>query len=176
MPKKAAVLLMKNGVQKMAPSERANVEAQLAQITDDLDGKEKRSGEDNARPDLIQDKFVLIAKKKKLEEILNKDDDLKAKNGGDRDRQQSEINELQELIRNGQLSAREEALMPKNSQDFEAAVKKQIAHQKAQLTRIQRWQQLKRMQEPENPMADNVALLRETKTVVRRGRPSKTAD
>lgn len=163
MPKKAAVALLKAGVKKMGSNDRKNIELEYAQIKSDLEGREGE-GTESSRPDLLQDKFRLVARKKQIEDILNKDDDLKAQNGGDRDRIQSRINDLEGKIHNGQLSAREEAVMPRNSQEFEMAVKKQIAHQKAHLGNIQEWQQLKRRQEPENPMADDVALLLDTKT------------
>ena len=158
MAKKAAVALLKAGVRKMAAHERKNMEAELAQIIGDLDSRDGKEG-DNARPDLLQEKFRLVARKKQIEEMLNKDDDLAAHTDGDKDRAWRRAKELQGKISNGQLSAREEATMPKNAQDFEMAVKKQIAHQKANLKDIQEWQQLKRRLEPDNPLADDVGLL-----------------
>ena len=158
MPKKAAVALLKAGVQKMGSNDRKMIEAEYAQIKSDLEGREGE-GTESSRPDLLQEKFRLVARKKQIEDILNKDDDLTSK-GGDKDRTWRRAKELAGKISNGQLSAREEAVMPRDSQSFEQAVKKQIAHQKAHLKDIQEWQQLKRRLEPENPMCDDVSLLK----------------
>ena len=163
MATKAAVALLKAGVVKMAAHERKGREEELAQIVSDLDSRDGKEG-DQARPDLLQEKFRLIARRKQIEEMLNRDDDLCAADGSDRDRIQSRVKDLEGRIRNGMLTAREEATMPRNAQEFEMAVKKQIAHQKAKLKDIQAWQQLKRRLEPENPMSDDVALLHNTKT------------
>ncbi len=158
MARKAAAALLKQGVRKMAASERKNLEAELAQIIGDLDSKGGQDG-DEARPDLLQEKFRLTARRKQIEDMLNKDDDLCAADGGDRDRLESRIKDLETRIKNGLPTARESAYMPRNAQDFEIAVKKTMAHQKAHLKDIQEWQQLKRRQEPENPMSDDVSLL-----------------
>ena len=158
MPKKAAVALLKAGVQKMGSNDRKTIELEYAQIKADLEGREGE-GTESARPDLLQEKFRLVARKKQIEDILNKDDDLCSK-GGDKDRAWRRAKELKDQISNGALSAREEATMPRESQSFEQAVKKQMAHQKANLKKIQEWQQLKRRIEPENPMCDDVMLLK----------------
>ena len=158
MARKAVTALLKAGVKKMGSNDRRVVEEELKQIADDLGGR--GNPEEESRPDLLQEKFRLVARKKQIEEMLNKDDDLVSSAPGDKDRTWRREKELRAEISNGQLTARQEATMPKNAQDFEIAVKKQIAHQKANLGKIQEWQQLKRRLEPENPMCDDVMLLK----------------
>ena len=112
MPKKAAVALLKAGVQKMGSNDRKTIELEYAQIKADLEGREGE-GTESSRPDLLQEKFRLVARKKQIEDILNKDDDLCSK-GGDKDRAWRRAKELKDQISNGALSAREEATMPRD--------------------------------------------------------------
>jgi hypothetical protein len=157
MANKVVATLIKEGVRKMGADERKRVVMELQEIEDTLSGRP--NGEENySKPQSLQNKPALIAKKKKLEEMLNKDDDLTAKDGNERDRINARVKELEEIIKKERLTRREEALKP-GSGDFEAAVQKQIWNEKNMGKLILEWQTLKRRLEPENPLADNVALL-----------------
>ena len=149
---------LREGAKKMGAKEREACEQELEQHKADLEGKEQEH--EGSRPDLLQEKLRIQKRVKFLEEMLNKDDDLKACSGAERDRLSKTAEELAAKIKNGNLSHREESYRSHVSpQDFELAVRKQIAHQRAQLKNIQAWQQIKRRLEPDNPMADNVGLL-----------------
>ena len=158
MARKITEALLRQGAKKMGAKEREACEDELANHKSDLAGKEQEH--EGSRPDLLQETGRIKHRIKFLEEMLNKDDDLKACSGAERDRLVKQADSLARTISNGMLSAREESTRQiKDPQAFELAVRKQIAHQRAQLQNIQAWQQIKRRLEPDNPMADNVGLL-----------------
>ena len=154
---KLGAVLQKMGVKVMSATERKGTEDELAQIKNDLN-PQGRDAESEAAPHLLKSRPAMIVRQRQLEEILNKDDDLRAHSGGERDRILSELKPLEEILKKERLTQRELALKP-GSGDFEMAVKKQMYDQKHNGANLLRWQQLKRMLEPDNPLADNVELL-----------------
>ncbi len=157
MARKTVVALQAEGAQKMGATERKAAEAELQQHMDDLAGK-AQDGE-GSRPDLLQDKGHILRRKRQLEEMLNKDDDLKAANGAERDRLVAQIKVLEGRIKKELPSDREQALRSVAGFDFEMAVRKTVSHQQMRGADIRLWQQLKRRLEPDNPLADDVGLL-----------------
>jgi hypothetical protein len=157
MTTKVAQTLRKEGVRVMGSNERKYLLDELERIKQDLDPNSK-TDETESRPGLLQNRPSMLARKKQIEEMLNKDDDIRAHSGGDRDRLVSEIRKLEDIIKKNRLTAREEALKP-GTMDFERAVEKQMYDQKHNGQNIIKWQQLKRMLEPDNPLADDVRLL-----------------
>ena len=158
MARKITEALLRQGAKKMGAKEREACEEELANHKADLAGKEQEH--EGSRPDLLQETGRIKHRIKFLEEMLNRDDDLKAASGAERDRLVKQAAELEVKIKKEMLTPRQEALRSHvNPQDFEMAVRQQMAHQKNQLKNIQAWQQIKRRLEPENPMADNVGLL-----------------
>lgn len=157
MPRKVVAALRAEGTQKMASGERKAVEDELQQLLNDLGGKQQ-DGE-GSRPELLQEKGRLLTRKRKLEEMLNKDDDLKASNGAERDRLHKQVKVLEEKIKKNLPTDREQARRQTAGFDFEMAVRKTVFSQKTNGADIRLWQQLKRQLEPENPLADDVGLL-----------------
>ena len=154
---KVAQLLVKSGVRVMGANERKDVEEKLKRINDDLDPNSK-SEETDSRPNLLQNKAAILLEKRKLEEMLNKDDDIRAHSGGDRDRLYAREKEIRAILKKDRLSVREVSLKP-GSSDFESAVRKQMYNETHNGKLILEWQQIKRRLEPENPLADDVGLL-----------------
>lgn len=157
MARKVVVALRAEGTQKMAAGERKAVEGELQQLVDDLGGKQQ-DGE-GSRPELMQEKGQLLTRKRRLEEMLNKDDDLKAANGAERDRIYKRVKVLEEKIKKNLPSDREQAQRSVAGFDFEMAVRKTVFSQQTNGADIREWQQLKRQLEPDNPLADDVGLL-----------------
>ncbi len=157
MARRAVVALRAAGVEKMGHTDRKAVEAELQSIMDDLNGKQQ-DGE-GSRPELLQEKGRILVRKKKLEEMLNKDDDLKANSGAERDRLVTQIRDLESRIKKNLPSDREQAYRGAAGFDYEMAVRKTVFSQKTNGADIRLWQQLKRRLEPDNPMADDVGLL-----------------
>lgn len=157
MARKVVAALRAAGTQKMGATERKAVEDELQQILNDLNGKQQ-DGE-GSRPELLQEKGRLLTRERKLEEMLNKDDDLKAANGAERDRLYKQVKALEESIKKNLPTDREQARRSTAGFDFEMAVRKTVFSQKTNGADIRLWQQLKRQLEPENPLADDVGLL-----------------
>ena len=157
MARKVVAALRSEGTQKMGATERKTVEEELQQLLNDLNGKQQ-DGE-GSRPELLQEKGRLLTRKRKLEEMLNKDDDLKASNGAERDRLYKQVKDLEEKIKKNLPDEREQARRSTAGFDFEMAVRKTVFSQKTNGADIRLWQQLKRQLEPENPLADDVGLL-----------------
>ncbi len=157
MTRRAVEALGREGTRKMAVVERQAIERELQEIIDDLSGRQQEG--EGSRPDLMQEKGRLLSRKKAIEEQLNRDDDLKANSGAERDRLVGEIKELEHRIKNGLPTEREQAVRSVNSSDYERAVQKTVAHQRSRGNDIRKWQELKRRLEPDNPMADDVGLL-----------------
>ena len=157
MARKVVVALTKMGAQKMGATERKAAEAELQQHMDDLAGK-SQDGE-GSRPELLQNKGHILVRKRQLEEMLNKDDDLKASSSAERDRLYSQVKVLEEKIKKNLPSDREQAKRQTAGFDFEMAVRKTVFSQKNDGADIRLWQQLKRRLEPDNPLADDVGLL-----------------
>ena len=164
MARRLAEAAMREGAQKMGAAERKACEAELMEIIESLkpvaNVGNKPQDEDVSRPELLQEKGRIQARKRFLEDLLNKDDDLKAVSGAERDRLMGRIRVLEDKIKREMPTDREQSLRVATSpQDFEAAVRKTVAHQRDRGNDIREWQQLKRRLEPDNPMADNVGLL-----------------
>ncbi len=157
MARKVVAALVSAGAQKMGATERKAAEAELQQIMDDLGGKQQ-DGE-GSRPELLQEKGRILVRRKKLEEMLNKDDDLKANSGAERDRLYRQVKALEEKIKKNLPSDREQGRRSTMGFDFEMAVRKTVHSQKTDGADIRLWQQLKRRLEPDNPLADDVGLL-----------------
>ena len=157
MATKVQEALIKSGVQKMSATERKAAEEELQRIMDDLNGKQQ-DGE-GPRPELLQQKGALLRKKRTIEERLNKDDDLKASSGAERDRIAARVKVLEGKIKREMPTEREQAQRSTAGYSFEMAVRKTVAHQKDRGADIREWQQLKRRLEPDNPLADDVGLL-----------------
>lgn len=157
MARKVVEALSRENAQKMGATERKAAEAELHQIMDDLGGK-AQDGE-GSRPELLQEKGRYLTRKRKLEEMLNKDDDLKAVSGAERDRLYSQVKILEERIKKELPSDREQSQRQTAGFDFEMAVRKTVSHQQTRGADIRLWQQLKRRLEPDNPLADDVGLL-----------------
>jgi hypothetical protein len=164
MARRLVEAALKEGAQKMGAAERKACEAELSEIIESLKPAanvgNKPQDEDVSRPELLQEKGRILGRKRFLEELLNKDDDLKAVSGAERDRLAGRIRVLEDKIKKEMPTDREQAFRSaKDPQDFEAAVRKTVAHQRERGNDIREWQQLKRRLEPDNPMADNVGLL-----------------
>ncbi len=157
MARKVVAALVKAGAQKMGATERKAAEAELQQHLDDLGGKQQ-DGE-GSRPELLQNKGQILIRKRQLEEMLNKDDDLKAASGAERDRLYKQVKDLEAKIKKNLPSDREQARRSTSGFDFEMAVRKTVFSQKTDGADIRLWQQLKRRLEPDNPLADDVGLL-----------------
>lgn len=157
MARRVVTALVKAGAQKMGATERKAAEAELQQHMDDLSGKAQEG--EGSRPELLQDKAAVLRRKKQLEEMLNRDDDLKAANGAERDRLVKQIKELEARIKKNLPSDREQALRSTVGFDFEQAVRKTVFSQRTNGADIRLWQQLKRRLEPDNPLTDDVGLL-----------------
>ncbi len=158
MARKIVEALAREGAKKMGANERKACEAELQQINDDLKGKTEEG--EGSRPEMLQEKGRILGRKRFLEEMLNKDDDLKAASGAERDRIFKKVEELELRIKKEQPTDREQAYRSaSNAQDFELAVRKTVAHQRQRGDDIRAWQQLKRRLEPDNPLADDVGLL-----------------
>jgi len=157
MARKVVAALVKSGAQKMGATERKAAEAELQRHMDDLAGKQQ--DHEGSRPELLQGKSAILIRKRQLEEMLNKDDDLKANSGAERDRLAKQVKELEERIKKNLPSDREQSYRQQAGFDFEMAVRKTVFSQKTNGAEIRLWQQLKRRLEPDNPLADDVGLL-----------------
>lgn len=157
MARRIVGALVREGAQKMGATERKAAEAELQQHLDDLGGK-AQDGE-GSRPELLQNKGAILIRKRQLEEMLNKDDDLKANSGAERDRLYAQVKVLEDRIKKELPTDREQAYRGTAGFDYEMAVRKTVAHQKTRGADIRLWQQLKRRLEPDNPLADDVGLL-----------------
>ena len=157
MARRVVTALVKAGAQKMGATERKAAEAELQRHMDDLAGK-AQDGE-GSRPELLQNKGQILIRKRQLEDMLNKDDDLKAANGAERDRLYKQVKVLEEKIKKNLPTDREQARRQTSGFDFEMAVRKTVVSQKTDGADIRLWQQLKRRLEPDNPLADDVGLL-----------------
>ncbi len=156
MARKTVVALRQAGVEKMGYADRKNAEDKLQQIIDDLNGKQQEG--EGSRPDLLQEKGRLLVERKRLEEKLNQDDDLKAVNSGERDRLLHREKELRERIKKNRLTPQQAALRS-GSFDFEMAVKQTIYGEQHDGALKREWQQIKRRLEPDNSNADNIDLI-----------------
>ena len=142
MARKAVVALLKEGGKKMGATERKAAEDELQRHMDDLAGKQQEG--EGSRPELLQNKGQILIRKRQLEKMLNKDDDLKAANGAERDRLYKQVKALEEEIKRELPTDREQARRQNEGFDFEMAVRKTVFHQKNFGSKIQLWQQLKR--------------------------------
>ena len=151
MPVKIAEAVHKEGIKKLSVEDRKAIENEVSELEEQLTRAEP--GNDTApRPDMLQMIPQLKQKKKNLEEMLNKDDDLIAK-GPDKDILKKRVKEIEAIIKKDMPTEREQQLREKAGMDFERAVIKTQDHQKRYGGLIQEWQELKRRLEPEDPNA-----------------------
>lgn len=121
-----------------------------------------RSGEEDGlgmRPDKIQDETRVRREIKRFEDILDKDDQLIARDPGLKDAYHKEAKDLEIQIRKFAPSRQESWTTMKTPLDFERAVEKQTYWIKKGSVLVNRWKELRRRLEPENPYADSVEKL-----------------
>jgi len=150
----------KEGLKKMSVRDRQALEEKMALLKDQLTRpvEDKNDTQDRARPELLQEPDKVRRELKKIEELLNKDDDLIAL-GPEKDQLVVRLKELCARIKKEALTAREEAAKPSNQQDYNHAVNKQVAHQRAQLKHIQEAQEIGKRLEPLDPEAGDIKKL-----------------
>ena len=157
---KLATAVHAEGLRKMGVRDRQAMEEKLKVLKDQMARpvEDRNDTKDRARPDLIQEPDKVRREIKKIEELLNKDDDLVA-HGGDKDALVAKLKTLCGIIKKEALTEREEACRPTKMQDYNKAVEKQVAHQRAHLKHIQEAQELGKRLEPLDPEAGNIKAL-----------------
>lgn len=150
----------REGLKKMNIRERKAIEEKVAILKDQLTAPPKNPDDayDRPNPAALQDPIKIKADIKRLEELLNKDEDLVAK-GGEKDILVKKLKELCAIIKKEMLTPRQEALKPTNSQDYNAAVNQQVAHQRAYQRHIEEAQEIGKRLEPLDPQAGNIKVL-----------------
>lgn len=112
----------------------------------------------STRPDMIQDVASIKAEIRRLENILDKDDQLILR-GADKDKALTEIAEIEIVLRKDIPSKNDQWQVSRNGFDFEHGVTKVLHWQQINAAAIARWKELKRRLEPDNPFADKIELL-----------------
>jgi hypothetical protein len=146
------------GRTKMTLPERQAVEKEVRDLDAQLRGGGAASGDPTEnRPDMLQNRPALLARKKKLEDLLNMDEDLVAK-PGDRARLSAEAKAIEERVGKNMLTERErtERMTGKRSQEYESAVQKTVFQQRQNLKDLQRWQEIMRQLYPDDPTACDI--------------------
>ena len=141
----------------MAQEDRAALEAELAELREQLERSDPKDGSAPA-PELLQAVPEIKRKIAKLEEIFNKDDDL-IPHGSEKDVLLKRAREIEAIVRKDCPTDREMALMPKSGMDFERAVQKTMHYNKTHGHLVQEWKEIMTRLEPEDPAAADVRKL-----------------
>ncbi len=143
----------KDGQTKMSTHARQATAQQLTDLKSQLQRVESKDGV-TSRPDMLQSVPHIKRRIAQLEEVLNRDDDLVAKDTGERTKLSDRKKEIEAIIRKEMPSEREQALRVNiNERDFNRAVEKTISHQQRYGKLIQEWQEIMRRLEPDDPTA-----------------------
>lgn len=155
--------IRKEGLRKLSLPERQAMEKELSELSEQLkpgqrDPLARGQGDGTvSRPDKLQDAAALQARKRKLEELLNKDEDLIAKGDNRRATLGQEAKELESRLAKHMLTEREAAYRQgQKPRDYEAAVQKTVYQQRTYIKDLQRWQEIMRQLFPDDPSACDV--------------------
>lgn len=142
----------KEGGRKLTQPERGALEKELSELKSQLDSR-SNDGTTQSRPDLLQNRPAIMARQRKLEELLNKDDDLVARGDHQRGKLSVEAKEIEKRLASHMLTDRErgERMTQKRAQDYELAVQKTVHQQRTYLVDLQRWQEIMRQLYPDDP-------------------------
>lgn len=144
----------RGSVSKMSFEEVEQIKSQIAELKGTLSGRSDTPGL-TTDPERLKDRGAMVQKLQILERRLDMDQALLPKTAVEKDNLAKELRDLEAELKEASPSWNKQKMSP-TKEDFSKSVEHSMRFMATQTKNAERWKQIKRLLEPDNPFADRV--------------------
>ena len=144
----------RGSVSKMSFDEVEQLQSEIAELKGALSGRPDSQGI-TTDPERLKDRGAMIQKLQQLERRLDMDQSLLPKTAVEKDNLAKELKDLEAELKEASPSWNKQKMSP-TSDGFSKSVEHSMHFMATQTKNAERWKQIKRLLEPDNPFADRV--------------------